>query len=112
MKHKTLLRDANGELLINPNTGVVMTTPCKDGIPLFQGLLGLKVLLGYIPLIFCAFYLIEDKKELILLGRIFLILAIICCVLGLAQYWMLRTGRCQGTSEAVGDRLFQSFFGR
>ena len=38
--------------------------------PFLQGILGLKVLLGYIPLIFCAHYLIEDKKKLFFLGTI------------------------------------------
>ena len=81
---------------------------CKDGLPFFQGILGLKVLLGYVPLIFCAYYLIEDKKKLLFLGRLLVVLAIICCLLGLLQYWKLRTGSCIGTRGAVGDALFKA----
>lgn len=94
------LRDANGNYILNEN-GIAFTTPCKDGIPFMQGVLGFKVLLGYIPLIFCAYYLIEDKKKLLFFGRLLVVLAIICCVLGLMQYWMLKTGRCKGT-EGLG----------
>jgi len=80
---------------------------CKEGSPFFQGLLGLKVLIGYVPLIFCAYYLIENKKQMFFLGRLLLVLAIICCVLGLMQYWMLKSGRCEGTRELIGIELFK-----
>ncbi|MEA5536316.1 hormogonium polysaccharide biosynthesis protein HpsL [Crocosphaera sp. XPORK-15E] len=105
-EYEELLRDANGELILGSN-GIVIRTPCKNGIPFLQGVLGLKVLLGYVPLIFCAYYLIEDKKKLLFLGRLLVILAIICCLLGLAQYWMLKTGRCQGTNHLTGLDLFK-----
>ena len=48
------------------------------------------------------------KKQLIFLGRLLLVLAIICCCLGLAQYGMLTTGRCEGTRSAVGSELFKA----
>ena len=95
------IRDANGEWIINPETGNAISTPCKTGNPFLQGVLGLKVLLGYVPLIFLAQYLIEDKKKLLFFGRLLVVLAIICCVLGIMQYWMLKTGRCKGT-EGLG----------
>lgn len=97
------LRDATGAYILNPRTGIVIATPCKQGLTSLQGLLGLKVLLGYIPLIFCAYHLIETKKDLIFLGRLLLVLTIICCLLGLYQYRLLASGACDGTRfmEAV-----------
>ena len=98
----------DGSYLLDPKTNLVIKTPCKDGIPLLQGVLGLKVLLGYIPLIFVGYYLIENKKQLIFLGRLLLVLAIICCSLGLVQYAMLASGICQGTRGAMGGELFKA----
>ena len=105
-EYDKFLRDANGELILS-DRGIVITTPCKKSIPFAQGLLGFKVLLGYVPLIFCAYYLIEDKKKLLFLGRLLVILAIICCTLALIQFWMLKTGRCAGNEYAVGAELFK-----
>lgn len=102
------LRDASGATVIDPQTTLPVRIPCKDGSPFLQGLLGFKILVGYIPLIFCAYYLIQDKKRLFFLGRLLLVLAIICCLLGLMQYWMLKTGRCEGTRGAVGDDLYRA----
>ena len=73
-----------------------------------QGILGLKVLLGYIPLIFCGYYLIENKKQLIFCSRLHLVLAIACCLLGLLQYSMLSSGRCAGTDHLTGEALFKA----
>ncbi|GBF81306.1 hormogonium polysaccharide biosynthesis protein HpsL [Aphanothece sacrum] len=100
------LVNANGDYVLNAQ-GVVIKNACKSGIPFLQGILGLKVLMGYIPLIFCAYYLVEDKKQLLTLGRLLVTLAIICCILGLAQYWMLKTGRCKGTDHLSGLELFK-----
>jgi hypothetical protein len=101
------LRDSAGNLILD-SRGFIIRTPCRDGgMPFFQGILGLKVLLGYIPLIFCTNYLIRDKKRLLLLGRILVLLAIVCCALALVQYWMLKTGRCVGTREMAGIDLFK-----
>ncbi|MDJ0658967.1 MAG: hormogonium polysaccharide biosynthesis protein HpsL [Crocosphaera sp.] len=105
-EYDKFLRDANGELILSER-GIVITTPCKKSIPFAQGILGLKVFLGYIPLIFCAYYLIQDKKRLLFLGRLLVILAIICCTLALMQYWMLKTGRCAGTDHLTGEDLFK-----
>lgn len=79
-----------------------------SGQPFLQGILGLKVLVGYVPLIFCAYYLIRNKKDLVFVGRLHVVLAIICCVLGLLQYYKLDSGSCQGTRGLVGDALFKA----
>jgi hypothetical protein len=107
-EYDKFLRAPDGSLLLNPETGIVIATPCKEGIPFFQGLLGFKVFLGYVPLIFCAYYLIENKKQLFFLGRLLVVLAIVCCFLGLIQYYMLTTGICAGTREATGGSLFRA----
>ena len=91
-----------------PEGGPPILIPCKDGIPFLQGILGLKVVIGYIPLIFCAYHLIEDKERLLFLGRLLLVLALICCTLGLVQYWMLESGRCAGTRGSEGIDLFRA----
>ena len=82
--------------------------PCRESETFLQGVLGFKVLLGYVPLIFCTYYLIKDKPTLLFFGRLLVTLAIICCVLGLMQYWMLKTGRCAGTRGYVGDLLYKA----
>ena len=76
--------------------------------PIILGLLGFKVLLGYLPLITCAYYLIRTKRELLFLTRMHVVMAIICCVLGLIQYHFLTSGRCQGTSGLEGAALFKA----
>ena len=81
---------------------------CKDGIPLAQGILGLKVLMGYVPLIFCTYYMVNNKKDVLRLGRVHLILAIICTLLGIYQYYLLDSGACPGTRNEVGDALFKA----
>ena len=98
--------DLTVRFIPNPAGGLPIRVPCKGGIPFVQGILGLKILLGYVPLIFCAYYLIEDKKKLFFFGRLMVVLAIVCCCLGLFQYWLLDTGRCQGTRGRVGADLF------
>lgn len=98
----------DGSYILNPETGIVLLTPCKDGTPILQGILGLKAFVGYIPLIFVGYYLIETKKQLIFFGRLLLATVIICCSLGLVQYGMLKTGICQGTRGAVAVDLFKA----
>ena len=88
--------------------GRLVGLPCRESETFMQGLLGFKVLLGYVPLIFCTYYLIKDKPTLLFFGRLFVTLVIICCVLGLMQYWMLKTGRCAGTRGYVGDLLYKA----
>lgn len=89
---------ANGELQLNP----------RGDKPILQGILGLKVLLGYMGLIPCMYYLIRTKKDLLFFTRMHLLLAIICCVLGLMQYFLLTTGKCPGTRGMIGDDLFKA----
>jgi hypothetical protein len=81
---------------------------CREGRPFFQGLLGLKVFLGYVPLIFCMRALLRDRKDFLFLMRSHVVLAIVCCALSLVQYLMLLTGRCAGTDFLEGDQLFKA----
>lgn len=76
--------------------------------PIAMGILGLKVMLGYVPLIVCAYYLLRSKAELLFFTRLMTVLAIVCCLLGLVQYLLLLTGRCEGTRFAVGEDLFKA----
>lgn len=80
----------------------------EDGLLFFQGLLGAKVFIGYIPLIFAMQLLIRGKDELFFLNRIHVILAIVCCLLCLVQYIFLLTGRCEGTDHLTGSDLFEA----
>jgi hypothetical protein len=82
--------------------------PRPDGQPIPMGLLGLKVFLGYIPLLGCSYYLIRNKKEFLWLTRTHVVLALICCGLGVVQYWLLLSGRCPGTRGYVGEALFKA----
>ena len=91
--------------------GALQLSGEASGKPFLQGILGLKVMLGYFPLVFCAYYLIQNKKDLVFLGRLTLLLAIACCLLGFVQYWMLDSGRCVGTRGLAGDDLFKATLG-
>jgi len=71
----------------------------QRGSPLLMAVMGLKVWLGYIPLIICADYLIRDKQDLSLLMRLTVILILICCGLCLMQYLLLVNGICEGSSN-------------
>lgn len=88
--------------------GFMQLHPPPGDKPILQGILGLKVLIGYIPLIPCAYYLIRHQKDLLVFTRMHLLLAIICCILGLAQYFMLVHGSCPGTRGKVGEDLFKA----
>ncbi|WP_244532925.1 hormogonium polysaccharide biosynthesis protein HpsL [Geitlerinema sp. PCC 9228] len=81
---------------------------CVPEQPILLGILGLKVFIGYIPLMLCGYYLIRNKKELLFLGRLHVVLAIICCCLGAMQYYMLDSGRCVGTRNLSGEDLFKA----
>jgi hypothetical protein len=76
--------------------------------PLAMGILGLKVLVGYVPLVVCAYYLIRDRHELQLLLRLMVTLILICCGLAFIQYLLLRTGYCPGTRFEEGSALFKA----
>ena len=75
--------------------------------PIFMGILGIKVLLGYVPLIPCAYYLLRKKADLYRLMRITAVIILICCGLTFIQYMLLKTGRCQGT-VGEGAALFKA----
>ena len=79
-----------------------------QGQPILMGVLGLKVLLGYVPLITCTYHLLKGKREFLLFVRTHVVLVIICCLLGVMQYMMLKTGRCQGTDHLLGEDLFKA----
>jgi len=78
------------------------------GKPVLMAVLGLKALIGYLPLIPCTYHLIKTKVHLIWMVRLHIILAIVCCSLGVLQYQMLSSGACQGTDHLTGDDLFKA----
>ncbi len=88
--------------------GDMQLNPMKGEKPLLQGIVGLKVLIGYIPLIACTYYLIRTKKDLVFFSRMHVILAIVCCILGLIQYLLLQSGRCAGTRGLSGAELYKA----
>ncbi|MEI1377594.1 hormogonium polysaccharide biosynthesis protein HpsL [Nostoc sp. UHCC 0926] len=100
----TLLFVNGGQQFNPPSVGLLEKTPQE--IPLGMGILGLKVFLGYVPLIGCAYYLIRDKRDFLFLSRLQIVLTLICCVLGFIQYLLLLTGVCQGTRGLEGNALF------
>ncbi len=75
--------------------------------PFLMGILGLKVFMGYIPLIPCTYYLLRTKDEFFRMMRLMTVLILICCALGMVQYMFLKTGRCQGT-VGEGSELFKA----
>ena len=79
----------------------------KTEKPFLMGILGLKVFLGYVPLIHCAYYLLKTKRDFYFLIRVMTTLVVICCSLGFLQYMFLRTGRCEGTVGS-GSELFKA----
>ncbi len=76
-------------------------------VPILVGVLGLKVLIGYVLIIPCIFYLIRDREDVYFLLRLQVVLILICCGLGFMQYMMLRLGICQGTVGS-GEELFKA----
>ena len=78
--------------------------------PLLMGILGLKILLGYLPVITCIYYLMRTSEDLYFLLRIQAVLVIVACVLGFVQFFMLKTGVCAGTegTGAQGVELFKA----
>ncbi|MEO1373622.1 MAG: hormogonium polysaccharide biosynthesis protein HpsL [Cyanobacteria bacterium J06635_10] len=97
----------NGMQQFNPPPPPLFKTPPKS-IPLGMGILGLKVFMGYIPLITCGYYLIRNKKDFLFVSRLQVLLILICCVLGVIQYVLLYVGICPGTRGAEGVDLFKA----
>ncbi|MEO0541387.1 MAG: hypothetical protein AAFZ80_11055, partial [Cyanobacteria bacterium P01_A01_bin.105] len=54
--------------------------------PFFMGILGVKIILGYLPVITCIYYLMRTKEDLYFLLRVQAVLVLIACSLGLVQY--------------------------
>ncbi|MBD2167472.1 hypothetical protein H6G04_24075 [Calothrix membranacea FACHB-236] len=102
----TLVFVNGGQQFNPPAVGPLQKAP--EEFPIGLGILGLKVFLGYLPLIACAYYLIRNKKDFLLLSRLQVVLTLICCVLGVLQYLLLLTGVCQGTRGFEGDSLFRA----
>ncbi|MEG5041952.1 MULTISPECIES: hormogonium polysaccharide biosynthesis protein HpsL [unclassified Microcoleus] len=88
--------------------GDMQLNPMKGEKPILQGILGLKVLIGYIPLIGCTYYLLRTKKDLVFFSRMHIVLAIVCCLLGLMQYLLLQSGKCAGTRGMSGNDLYKA----
>jgi hypothetical protein len=76
--------------------------------PFMMGFVGLKILLGYIPLVLCGYFLIHDRRDLRWLGRLQMILAIVCCGLTLIQYLYLKFGFCAGSIELPEPAYFRA----
>ncbi|MDZ8052178.1 MAG: hormogonium polysaccharide biosynthesis protein HpsL [Aulosira sp. ZfuVER01] len=102
----TLVFINGGQQLNPPKVGLLEQAP--NEFPIGLGILGLKVFLGYLPLITCAYYLIRNQKDFLFLSRLQVVLTLICCVLGFIQYFLLLTGVCQGTRGLEGDALFRA----
>ena len=58
------------------------------------GIVGLKILLSYIPLVLCGYYLIEQKRDLLMVNRVLIVIILVCCGLALIQYFLLVQGIC------------------
>jgi hypothetical protein len=97
----------NGWQQFNPPAAGVFQKESHEQ-PFLMGILGLKVFLGYVPLISCAYYLIRNKRDFLFLSRLQIVLIIGCCVLGLVQYLLLLKGICQGTRNLEGAALFKA----
>lgn len=96
----------NGGQQLNPSTTLLQQNTSE--MPIGMGILGLKVFLGYVPLIGCAYYLIRNKQDFLFISRLQISLIIICGILGIIQYLLLFSGVCQGTRGATGDELFRA----
>ncbi|BAZ67471.1 hypothetical protein NIES4106_22260 [Fischerella sp. NIES-4106] len=91
----------------NPPPVALFKTPPKE-FPIGMGILGLKVFLGYVPLIGCVYYLIRSKRDFLFVSRLQIVLILVACVLGFIQYLLLLTGICEGTRNAEGAALFKA----
>ncbi|AUC60365.1 Bacterial cell division membrane protein [Cyanobacterium sp. HL-69] len=71
----------------------------EQGNQILVGIIGLKIWLGYIPLILCGYYLTKSKKHLNRIIQLQIVLILICCVLTLFQYYALKAGLCIGSVD-------------
>jgi hypothetical protein len=65
-----------------------------SGGGIIVGIVGLKILLSYIPLVLCGYYLIEQKRDLFMVNRVLIAIILVCCGLALIQYFLLVQGIC------------------
>ncbi|MGF1478578.1 MAG: hypothetical protein ACFB4I_03695 [Cyanophyceae cyanobacterium] len=79
-----------------------------SGSPLLMGIIGLKIFVGYIPLILCANYLIRDRTQLFVFMRLQVVLMLICCSLCVVQYLFLVNGVCAGSSSLPEPATFRA----
>jgi hypothetical protein len=82
--------------------------PASGDIPIGIGILGLKVFLGYFPVITCVYYLILNQQDFWLLSRLQILLILVCGILGVIQFIFLTIGVCKGTLGVEGDALFKA----
>lgn len=68
----------------------------KGDKPFLMGIIGLKLFIGYIPLMLCGYYLIRRQQDVIWFNRIFTLLVVTACGLAFIQYFFLVTGICPG----------------
>jgi hypothetical protein len=61
---------------------------------LVSGLIGIKIILGYIPLIICGYYLINKIEDFQLVNRLMLVIILVCCGLAFLQYILLAQEIC------------------
>jgi hypothetical protein len=88
--------------------GADQLSPAGGEVPIGMGILGLKVLIGYLPLIPCIYYLVRNQEDFWLLARTQVLLIIICGLLGVMQFALLKAGICKGTVGVEGDALFKA----
>ncbi|MGB3310651.1 MAG: hormogonium polysaccharide biosynthesis protein HpsL [Nodosilinea sp.] len=81
--------------------------PAGGEVPILIGVLGLKVLIGYVLIIPCIYYLLRDREDVYFLLRLQVVLIMVCCCLGFMQFLMLKTGLCPGTT-GEGEDLFKA----
>jgi hypothetical protein len=82
--------------LVNLPAQLSAAPPAK---PLLMGIIGLKILIGYVPLVVCGYYLIRDRQDLKFLLRLQVIIALVCCILCAIQYFLLTNGICPGNTN-------------
>ena len=99
------LPDQIDQLVVSPSDQIGRQV--NDKLPFVMAIWGAKVLLGYVPLVACIYYLIRTREDLEKLLRLQAVLVLVACSLGLMQYGMLKTGICPGTI-GEGEDLFRA----
>jgi len=77
------------------------------------GLIGVKVWLFYIPLYLLGYHLINTKEELVKLTKIFLVVSVIPCLIGIVQAILVYMGYDYVVYQLYGNRAAaatQNFF--